>query len=71
MLGFLNKLKLISRASNIYDNRSLIIHPASTIFCDYSPEKREELGVSDTLIRLSVGIEDIEDLKNDIHSALI
>ena len=69
--GFLNKLKLISRASNIYDNRSLIIHPASTIFCDYSPEKREELGVSDTLIRLSVGIEDIEDLKNDIHSALI
>lgn len=69
--GFLNKLKLISRASNIYDNRSLIIHPASTIFGDYSPEKRREMGVSDTLIRLSVGIEDFEDLKNDIHSALI
>ncbi len=68
---FLNKLKLISRASNIYDNRSLIIHPASTIFGDYSPEKRTEMGVSDTLIRLSVGIEDFEDLKNDIHSALI
>lgn len=67
---FLNKLKLISRASNIYDNRSLIIHPASTIFADYSPEKKEELGVPDTLIRLSVGIEDFEDLKRDIHSAL-
>lgn len=68
---FLNKLKLISRATNIYDNRSLIMHPASTIYCDYPPEKRVELGVSDTLIRLSVGIEDFEDLKNDIHSALI
>ena len=68
---FLNKLKLISRASNIYDNRSLIIHPASTIFADYSSEKNEELGVPDTLIRLSVGIENFEDLKNDIHSALI
>ncbi len=69
--AFLNKLKLISRATNIYDNRSLIMHPASTIFCDYSSEKRAEMGVSDTLIRLSVGIEDFDDLKNDIHSALI
>lgn len=68
---FLNKLNFISRATNIYDNRSLIIHPASTIYCDYPPEKRVELGVSDTLIRLSVGIEDFDDLKNDIHSALI
>ncbi|MBA4411270.1 MAG: aminotransferase class I/II-fold pyridoxal phosphate-dependent enzyme [Bacteroidota bacterium] len=68
---FLNKLKIISRASNIYDNRSLIIHPASTIFCDYTPEKRAELGVSDTLIRLSVGIEEVEDLKNELHTALI
>ena len=67
---FLNKLKLISRATNIYDNRSLIMHPASTIYCDYSSEKRMELGVPDTLIRLSVGIEDFEDLKNDIQSAL-
>ncbi len=67
---FLNKLKLISRATNIYDNRSLIMHPASTIYCDYPREKREELGVSDTLIRLSVGIEDFEDLKNDIETAL-
>jgi O-acetylhomoserine (thiol)-lyase len=67
---FLNKLKLISRATNIYDNRSLIMHPASTIYCDYPPEKREELGVSDTLIRLSVGIEDVNDLINDIQTAL-
>jgi len=68
--GFMNKLKVISRATNIYDNRSLIIHPASTIFCDFSKEVRESIGVPDTLLRLSVGIEDATDLINDIHSAL-
>ena len=67
---FLNKLKLINRATNLYDNRSLIMHPASTIFCDYTPELRRNLGIFDTLIRFSAGIEDFEDLKNDIHSAL-
>ena len=68
--GFMNKLKVISRATNIYDNRSLIIHPASTIFCDFSKEVLENIGVPDTLLRLSVGIEDATDLINDIHSAL-
>lgn len=68
--NFLNKLSIISRATNIYDNRSLIIHPASTIFCDFSRESREDLGISDTLLRLSVGIEDIDDLKSDIKEAL-
>jgi O-acetylhomoserine (thiol)-lyase len=67
---FLNNLKLISRATNLYDNRSLIMHPASTIFCDYTPELRKSLGIPDTLIRLSMGIEDFEDLKNDIQTAL-
>ena len=67
---FLNKLKLISRATNIYDNRSLIMHPASTIFCDYTPEIRRTMGISGTLIRMSVGIEDGNDLINDIQVAL-
>ncbi len=67
---FLNKLKIISRATNIYDNRSLIIHAASTIFCEFSRETRENMGIPDTLLRLSVGIEDINDLIDDIHSAL-
>jgi len=67
---FLNKLKLINRATNLYDNRSLIVHPASTIFCDYAPELRKSLDISDTLIRFSAGIEDFEDLKNDIQTAL-
>jgi O-acetylhomoserine (thiol)-lyase len=67
---FLNKLQLISRATNLYDNRSLAIHPASTIYCDYDPELMRKLGVSDSLIRLSAGIEDISDLQNDILNAL-
>lgn len=67
---FLNKLKIISRATNLYDNRSLIVHPASTIFCDFKDETLENIGVPDTLIRFSAGIEDINDLKKDISEAL-
>jgi len=68
---FLNKLVLIRRATNIYDNRSLIIHPASTMYGNFSPETRQVLGVSDTMLRLSVGIEDVNDLICDIHAALL
>jgi O-acetylhomoserine/O-acetylserine sulfhydrylase-like pyridoxal-dependent enzyme len=46
------------------------MHPASTIFCEYSREAREDMGVPDTMIRLSLGIEDIEDLIEDINQAL-
>lgn len=67
---FLNKLKIIKRASNLGDNTSLVIHPASTIFREYTPEKKESMGVSEELIRLSVGIENFEDLKKDIQQAL-
>jgi len=69
--AFLNKLELIKRATNVYDNKTLIIHPASTIYCDFDRETRENLGVSDLTLRLSVGIEDVEDLKADIIQALI
>jgi O-acetylhomoserine (thiol)-lyase len=67
---FINALRLIKRATNINDNKSLIIHPASTIFSDYSRKEREAMGVPDNLIRLSVGIEDPNDLINDIEHAL-
>jgi O-acetylhomoserine (thiol)-lyase len=66
---FINKLKLIRRATNINDNRSLIIHPASTIFADCGKEELNSMGISDGLIRLSVGIETIEDLLHDISQA--
>jgi O-acetylhomoserine (thiol)-lyase len=67
---FINKLKIIKRSTNLYDNKTLIIHPATTIFCEFDPLTRESIGVGDALIRLSVGIEDVEDLITDIQSAL-
>ncbi len=68
--NFMNKLELIRRATNVYDNKTLILHPASTIYCDFDQEKKESLHVSDTMLRLSLGIEDIEDLKNDLIQAI-
>ena len=67
---FMNQLKVIRRSTNLNDNKTLIIHPSSTIFCEYSTELKEEMGVTDKLIRLAVGIEDIEDLIEDISQAL-
>ncbi|MFC2137455.1 PLP-dependent transferase [Bacteroidota bacterium] len=67
---FMDKLELIRRATNMNDNKSLIIHPASTIYVEFTNENLEDLGVRDTMMRLSVGIEDIEDLKDDISTAL-
>ena len=68
--NMINKLKLIHRATNLFDNRTLAIHPASTIFGSFSPEERQEMDVLDTTIRLSVGLEDVDDLLEDIKQAL-
>lgn len=68
--SFMNKLKLIRRATNLQDNRTLILHPASTIFCEYDATLKKEMGVRETMLRLSVGIEDSDDLISDISSAL-
>ena len=65
--SFMNKLKLIKRATNLFDNRTLAIHPASTIFGTFTAEVRREMNVSDKTIRLSVGLEDVEDLFFDIE----
>lgn len=67
---FINHLKVIKRSTNLNDNKSLVIHPASTIFCEYTKEERESMGVRDTMIRLSIGIEDVKDLIEDIKQAL-
>ena len=68
--SFMNKLKIIRRATNMNDNKSLIIHPWSTIYAEYPESLRFEMDVRDTLLRLSVGIEDLEDLTADIEQAL-
>ncbi len=67
---FLDKLKIIKRATNLNDNKSLIIHPASTIFSDFDNKTKTEMDIRDTMLRLSVGIEDINDLIQDIEQAL-
>lgn len=68
--AFMNRLKLICRATNLFDNKSLIIHPASTIFGTFSEEQRVSMDVSQKTIRLSVGLEELDDLFNDIKQAL-
>ena len=66
---FMDRLDIIKRATNFCDNKSLIIHPSSTIFCEYSPDEKKQMGIGDGMIRLSAGIEDIEDLKEDLNCA--
>jgi len=66
----MNKLKLIKRATNLFDNKTLAIHPASTIFGTFTPEVRREMNVSDNTIRISVGLESVEDLLADFEQAL-
>ena len=68
--NFIDKLKLIRRATNLFDNKSLAIHPASTIFGLFTPKQRAEMDVLDTTIRLSIGLEDPDDLLDDIAQAL-
>jgi O-acetylhomoserine (thiol)-lyase len=68
--GFMNNLKMIRRATNINDNKSLILHPASTIYCEYSPVDKEDMNISESMLRLSVGIEDIEDIIGDLEIAM-
>lgn len=67
--NFINKLSTIRRATNLHDNKSLIIHPASTIYCEFSQEIREEIDIHDTMIRFTVGIENYEDILQDIEQA--
>lgn len=67
---FMNRLKIIHRATNLFDNKTLIIHPESTIYGTFSDEMKQIMGIENNLLRLSVGLEDVEDLKKDILQAL-
>ena len=68
--AFLNKLKLVIKSSNLGDTRTLAIPVAHTIFNELGAAKRAEMGISDSMIRLSVGIEDLDDLLEDFKTAL-
>jgi len=67
---FLNRLKLAIPASNLGDNRTLIIPVAHTIFYEMGAERRASMGIAESLIRVSVGIEDTDDLLDDFCCAL-
>lgn len=66
----LNQLKLIKRGTNIQDNKSLAIAPYHTIYAEFSDEAKKEYLLHEGMIRLSVGIEDSEDLIEDLENAL-
>lgn len=67
---FIESLKLLSHLANIGDAKSLVIHPASTTHQQLSVEEQFTTGVTDDFIRLSIGIEDAEDIIEDINQAL-
>jgi O-acetylhomoserine (thiol)-lyase len=63
---FVEGLKLFSHVANIGDVRSLVIHPASTTHAQLSPEEQVKAGITPGMVRLSIGLENIEDIKNDV-----
>lgn len=67
---FIDSLKLLSHVANIGDAKSLVIHPASTTHQQLTPEQQQATGVTEDFIRLSIGLEDLEDIKADIDQAL-
>lgn len=69
-IRFMNALKLIQRAVSLGDAETLIQHPASMTHSTYTPEERAEHGISDGLIRLSVGLEEVADIIADLDMAL-
>ncbi len=65
-----DKLQLIRRATNLNDNKSLIIHPSSTIYVEFTQSEKDFQGITEELLRLSVGIENVHDLLEDLGQAL-
>lgn len=68
--SFIDHLQLVRRATNLFDNKTLAIHPYSTIFGPFGKSQKQEMDVRDTTIRLSVGLEDVDDIFEDIVQAI-
>lgn len=68
--AFIDHLQVVRRATNLFDRKSLAIHPASTIFGLFTDEQRREMAVSEKTVRLSIGLEAPEDLLDDIKNAI-
>ncbi|HZU62438.1 MAG TPA: aminotransferase class I/II-fold pyridoxal phosphate-dependent enzyme [Novosphingobium sp.] len=69
-MAVLNALELIDISNNIGDTKSLMTHPASTTHSSLTPETRAAMGVSEGMLRISVGLEDVADLTEDLDQAL-
>ena len=67
--AFMNALDVVIKSSNLGDNRTLAIPVAHTIYYEMGPERRASMGIDDSLIRLSIGIEDTQDLLDDFEQA--
>jgi methionine-gamma-lyase len=69
-MAFMDHLALVTRAVSLGDAETLIQHPASMTHSPYTQEERQKHGISDGLIRFSIGLETLSDLKGDILQAL-
>jgi O-acetylhomoserine (thiol)-lyase len=67
---FLDSVRLAKNMTNLGDAKTLVVHPASTIFHEYAADERAQLGVPDDMVRVSAGIEDFEDIRDDFEQAL-
>jgi O-acetylhomoserine (thiol)-lyase len=67
---FIDSLKLARNLANLGDAKTLVLHPASTIFHEFSAEEKKQMDVTDDMVRVSVGIEDFEDIKADFEQAI-
>ncbi|MHC4743097.1 MAG: O-acetylhomoserine aminocarboxypropyltransferase/cysteine synthase family protein [Planctomycetota bacterium] len=67
---FIDSLRLAKNMANLGDAKTLVIHPASTIFHEFTGEEKKKMGVGEDVVRVSVGIEDFEDLKKDFEQAI-
>ena len=68
--NFMNQLRVIDISNNLGDSKSLITHPASTTHRRLAPEVQAEMGITESTLRLSIGLEHVDDLVQDLKQAL-
>jgi O-succinylhomoserine sulfhydrylase len=68
--AFMNKLKIVDISNNLGDAKTLITHPASTTHSNIDPDEQQKLDITQGMLRISVGLEDADDLVQDIRQAL-
>ncbi len=67
---FIDSVKLAKNLANLGDAKTLVIHPSSTIFHEFSIAEQKRMGVGEDIVRVSVGIEDFEDIRSDFEQAI-